>query len=98
MPKAQTNFVKISDEAVRARTGKRWSEWFTILDRFKVEEDGHKLAAKYLHEKYKLSPWWSQAVTIHYEWERGLRIVKDQRKTMPKHPLFAPRKKKQSSR
>ncbi len=98
MPKAQTNFAKISEEAVKARTGKRWSEWFKILDRFKVEENGHKLAAKHLYEKYKLSPWWSQAVTIHYEWERGLRTVKDQRKTMPKHPLFTPRKKKQSSR
>lgn len=94
MPKTQTNFAKISDEAVRARTGKQWGEWFKILDRFNVKENGHKLAARYLFEKYKLGPWWSQAVAIRYEWERGLRTVKNQRKVSPKHPLFAASKKK----
>jgi GxxExxY protein len=27
MPKAQTNFAKISGEAVRAKTGRGWNEW-----------------------------------------------------------------------
>jgi hypothetical protein len=94
MPKAQTIFAKISDEAVKTKTGKRWSEWFKILDRFDVKENGHKLAAEHLSDKHKLEPWWSQAVTIRYEWERGLRTVKNQREVKPKHPLFAARKKK----
>ncbi|MCH7760228.1 hypothetical protein IIA15_02345 [candidate division TA06 bacterium] len=38
-----------------------------------MKEKGHTLTARYLGEKYGLSGWWAQAVTIRYEWERGLR-------------------------
>lgn len=69
----EKGFRRISDEAVRAKTGKGWDEWFTILDKWGVKDKGHILAAKHLHELYGLSPWWAQAVTIRYEWERGLR-------------------------
>ena len=88
MPKSQTNFVKIGDEAVKEKTGKTWEQWFKALDGFNVKENGHKLAAKHLADKYKLSPWWSQAVTIRYEWERGLRTIKNQRQVTPGHSLF----------
>jgi len=37
------------------------------------EGKGHTQAAKYLRDKHGLSDWWAQAVTIRYEWERGLR-------------------------
>jgi len=98
MAKTQTGFVKIGDEAVKAKTGRRWSEWFTILDRFDVKQNGHKLAAKHLAEKHRLGPWWSQAVTIRYEWERGLRTMKNQRQIQPKNPLFGEGKRKHPSR
>jgi hypothetical protein len=88
MPKTQTNFAKIGDDAVKAKTGKSWNQWFKILDSFDVQTNGHQLAAKRLSEKHKLGPWWSQAVAIRYEWERGLRTVKNQRQVMPKHSLF----------
>jgi len=98
MPKSQTTFVKISGDAVKAKTGKSWIEWFRILDRFDVKANGHRLAAKHLSEKHKLSPWWSQAVAIRYEWERGMRTVKNQRQVMPSHSLFKQPRKKDSSR
>jgi hypothetical protein len=88
MPTSSTVFRNISEEAVKEKTGKTWKQWFSILDRFNVEEQGHKLAARHLLERYKLGPWWSQAVVIRFEWERGLRTIKDQRKVWPKHRLF----------
>jgi hypothetical protein len=88
VPKSKTNFVKISDEAVKQTTGRSWKDWFKVLDAFDVRTNGHKPAAKHLSAKYNLGPWWSQAVTIRYEWERGLRTVKNQRQAMPEHPLF----------
>lgn len=68
-----TGSRRISDEAVRARTGKGWNEWFKILDKWGASEKGHRLSAKHLLEKYKIGPWWAQVVTIRYEFERGLR-------------------------
>ncbi len=34
---------------------------------------GHILAARFLLQEHGLSSWWAQAVTIRYEYERGLR-------------------------
>ena len=73
MPAKKTIFQKISDDAVQARTDKVWRAWFRILDKFGMEKKGHAQAAKYLRDKHGLSAWWAQAVTIRYEWERGLR-------------------------
>ena len=63
----------IGDSAVIKATSKSWSEWYKIIDQFDREIKGHKLTAKYLHSEHKLSPWWSQMVTVRYEWEKGLR-------------------------
>lgn len=69
----RVRFRRISEEAVKAKTGKVWGEWFTILDTWNAKEKGHTQSVKHLREHYRLSPWWAQAVTIRYEWERGLR-------------------------
>ena len=95
MPKTQTNFAKIGDEKVKEKTGKTWKQWFKILDGLDIETSGHRHAAMTMFNKYKLNPWWSQAVTIRYEWERGLRTVKNQRQATPEHPIFkSPPKKR----
>jgi hypothetical protein len=73
MPARKTIFQKIGDDAVRAKTDKVWKEWFRVLDKFGLKTKGHTEAAKYLREKHGLSDWWAQAVTIRYEWEKGLR-------------------------
>jgi hypothetical protein len=88
MAQKRTNFAKIGDEAVKAKTGKNWKEWYKILDRLDPKTNGHRFAVMELYHKHKLSAWWSQAVTIHYEWERGLRTVKNQRQARPRDPLF----------
>ncbi len=63
----------ISDEAVKAKTGKSSTEWYSILDAWGATQKGHTLTAKYLAERHGVSPWWAQTVTVRYEWERGLR-------------------------
>lgn len=73
MAASNSVFRKMSSKAVKARTGKDWKAWVAILDRFDRKKKGHRLSAKYLRDKHGLDQWWSQAVTIRYEWERGLR-------------------------
>jgi len=73
MAEKKTGSRRISDEAVRAKTGKGWEEWFRILDTWGAKEKRHTQSAKHLLEHYEVGPWWAQAVTIRYEWERELR-------------------------
>jgi hypothetical protein len=73
MGESKSVFRKMSTDAVKTRTGKDWKAWFTILDKFDLTKKGHTASAKFLREKHGLSNWWSQAVVIRYEWERGLR-------------------------
>jgi hypothetical protein len=69
----KAGFRKISEESVYQSTGRGWQEWFTILDKWGMKEKGHTRTAQHLRDSYGLNPWWAQAVTIRYEWERGLR-------------------------
>ena len=60
---------KISNEAVKKSTGKTLKEWFSILNKAGAKKMEHKQVAKLLHQKYGLSGWWSQMVTVQYEQE-----------------------------
>ncbi|MBI2848198.1 MAG: hypothetical protein HYX83_03395 [Chloroflexi bacterium] len=73
MTEKKSGFRRISDAAVREKTGKNWPEWFAELDKFCTPPKGHALIASHLERYHGLSPWWAQAVTIRWEWERGLR-------------------------
>lgn len=63
----------LSDEAVRAATGKTWDEWFAELDGAGAAEMSHKEIVGYLSERYEISGWWEQSVAVAYEKARGLR-------------------------
>lgn len=63
----------ITDEAVHARTGKRWAEWFELLDAEGAAELSHKQIVALLKNSTTLSAWWQQMVTVSYEQARGLR-------------------------
>jgi uncharacterized protein YndB with AHSA1/START domain len=65
----------ISDEAVRAKTGKDWGEWFAILDTAGGMEMDHKAIVAYLAERYDVGGWWQQMITNTYEVGRGRRQV-----------------------
>jgi hypothetical protein len=71
--KSDETYAGISSEAVRAKTGKGWAEWFAILDKSGAAKWTHKEIAKHLHE-LGCGDWWSQMVTVGYEQARGLRV------------------------
>lgn len=63
----------MSDEAVQAKTGKKWDQWFSILDRAGAKKMSHKEIVKFLNSQHDVGPWWQQMVTVNYEQARGLR-------------------------
>jgi hypothetical protein len=65
--------TRSSDDAVKAKTGKVWAEWFKILDMAGAKKLTHKEIWAYLNEKQKVGSWWSQMVAVEYEHARGLR-------------------------
>ena len=69
----KTTAPRMSDEAVQAKTGKTWKEWFAILDRAGARKLRHQEIVKYLSAEQGVGPWWQQMVTVTYEQARGLR-------------------------
>jgi uncharacterized protein YndB with AHSA1/START domain len=63
----------MSDMAVKAKTGKNWKEWFTVLDKAGARKMNHQQIVKLVSEKHDVGPWWQQMVTVSYEQARGLR-------------------------
>lgn len=63
----------MSDDAVQAKTGKNWSQWFAILDKAGARKMSHQEIVKLLNSKHAVGPWWQQMVTVTYEQARGLR-------------------------
>ena len=73
MAKAPAGTRRITEEAVREKTGRGWEEWFAILDAWGAKDQGHTASARHLRDEHGVSAWWAQAVTVRYEYERGLR-------------------------
>jgi len=63
----------ISDAAVKARTGRDWAGWFTVLDRAGAATLAHREIAQLLARRHQLPGWWAQMVCVEYERARGLR-------------------------
>ena len=63
----------MSDEAVKAKTGKTWKQWFELLDKSGARKMTHQEIVKHLNTEQGVGPWWQQMVTVAYEHERGLR-------------------------
>jgi hypothetical protein len=63
-----------TDDKVRAATGKPWTTWFSILDRWGAQQRRHGETATYLMEEHGVAGWWSQSITMWYERARGMRL------------------------
>jgi uncharacterized protein YndB with AHSA1/START domain len=72
MPRS-ADVAGVGDAAVQRATGRRWNEWFAVLDRAGARAKPHREIARLLHEDHGLSGWWSQMVAVGYEQSRGLR-------------------------
>ena len=64
---------RMSDIAVKAKTGKNWKDWFAVLDKAGARKMNHQEIVKLVSERYDVGPWWQQMVTVSYEQARGLR-------------------------
>ena len=67
--------LTISDDAIRARTGRGWEEWFDVLDESGAIDKAHPDIARWLREEQGMDGWSSQSVTVSYERARGMRAV-----------------------
>jgi hypothetical protein len=65
---------RISDDALRDRTGRGWEEWFTVLDDWGAVAKPHPEISRWLVEEHQIDGWWAQTVTVGYEQARGLRV------------------------
>lgn len=72
-PTTKSQKPRMSDDAVQAKTGKNWSQWFAILDKAGAKKMSHQEIVKLLNSKHDVGPWWQQMVTVTYEQARGLR-------------------------
>ncbi|MBA3255453.1 MAG: DUF4287 domain-containing protein [Pyrinomonadaceae bacterium] len=51
---------RMRDEAVKAKTGKKWNQWFAILDKAGAKKMTHQEIVKFLNSQHDLGPWWSK--------------------------------------
>jgi uncharacterized protein YndB with AHSA1/START domain len=65
--------LKISSEAVEAKTGKTWAQWFALLDKARAQAMSHREIVAVLAKQHGLGPWWRQMVAVGYEQAKGLR-------------------------
>lgn len=75
LPEDHERLAGASDDAVREATGMGWVEWAEALDRLGADSMDHRAIAAHVAERYPVSEWWSQMVTVAYERFRGLRDV-----------------------
>src|SRR5437867_3880146 len=71
--KAGKQSPRMSDEAVKSKTGKTWKDWFAFLDKAGARKMSHQEIVSYLSAKQHVGPWWQQMVTVTYEQASGLR-------------------------
>ncbi len=71
-----TPLNRISDDAVKKATSRRWREWFLLLDTLGARDKPHpQIACVLQKESHIASGWWAQMGTNRYETARGLRAV-----------------------
>lgn len=62
-----------SDEAVRARTGRGWEDWFSLIEREDGGDLSHRELARFLDDRHEAGGWWSQTIAVAYEQHTGRR-------------------------
>jgi len=63
---------QIGTDAVFAKTGRHWTDWFAIFDAAGCEKKSHKEIVA-VASQHGAGSWWQQMVAVEYERARGLR-------------------------
>ena len=66
MAEPYPEFRRLSDDSVRRRTGKGWSEWLAILDERGADHDEPATIAGFLNAEHGLDPRWARAVVTRF--------------------------------
>ena len=66
---------RMADATLQRATGRSWDDWFRLHDAWGAVGKGHPAVARHLREVHGVDGWWSQTITVGYEWARGLRRV-----------------------
>jgi hypothetical protein len=69
----------MSDDVISEKTGCTWEKWVYALDRRGADTLTHREIADVIRTKFKVGPWWTQAVAVGYERIKGLRARGQQR-------------------
>src|SRR5471030_326615 len=72
---AQNRQEMMTDEGIKAKTGKGWAAWFAALDKKGAAAKDHAAITALLRRDFGIPPWYSQMVTVSYERARGLRAM-----------------------
>ncbi|HEY9497520.1 MAG TPA: hypothetical protein VIQ78_00665 [Terrimesophilobacter sp.] len=65
---------KVSDERLRAATGRVRAEWHALLDAAGAAGWTHPEIARWLYETQGVDGWWAQGITVGYEQAHGRRL------------------------
>jgi hypothetical protein len=79
LPSDYATLAGMSDDAVRARTGRDWHGWVRALDSVNATEMSHREIAAHVQGRYDVSNWWAQTLTVGYERIKGLREIGQRR-------------------
>jgi hypothetical protein len=65
---------RVSDAVIERASGRKWDEWFSILDGWGAQGRKHPEIARFLNEEHDVGGWWAQSITVGYERARGMRL------------------------
>jgi len=65
----------MTDAAIKAKTGRDWSGWFTALDKAAAAKNDHKAIAALIAGKMGAGDWYGQMIAVSYERARGIRAM-----------------------
>ena len=63
-----------TDDAIMARTGRRWDDWVSAIDAGPGREATHTAIARWVTDSEGIDPWWAQAITVGFERMVGRRL------------------------
>jgi hypothetical protein len=63
-----SGFQNISDEELRAVTGKSWKDWCELLDTSDARNLSLTAITNYLILHHQLRRLWAQTIAVYYKW------------------------------
>jgi len=63
----------ISDDSIRANTGRRLGDWYKILEKAGARMMDQTEMRLHVENNYGIPRWWSNMIVLGYQQERGLR-------------------------